>query len=321
MAVFLLADRGLEGDRLLGDLQDLADTVDGHIHLLGDLFRGWFAAELLQQLSRDADQLVDRLNHVDRDADRAGLVRDCAGDRLADPPCRVCGELEAFAVVVFFNSLDETEVSFLDQVEEQHAAADIALRDGDNQTKVGLREPLLGLLADLAALLHLLGELDLLLGGEKRHLADLLQIHTDRVLDGDAFRDREVDLLDVDVEIFIVFDIDLIIIGNEKHLVVLDIVLHAEHVNPVCLEEVQRLLRVLRREGQSLHRISDLGVVEDIFLLFCHEKKLCQPFRKFDIIFSHVVLLSNSNAASHRRSGIYREAASFSPLPVCSPDR
>ena len=38
---------------------------------------------------RGAHQLVDRLDHVHRDADGARLVGDRAGDRLADPPGRV----------------------------------------------------------------------------------------------------------------------------------------------------------------------------------------------------------------------------------------
>src|ERR1051325_1774557 len=50
MAVLLLADRGLERDGLLGDLEDLADLVDGDFHLDGDLFGGGLAAQLLDQL-------------------------------------------------------------------------------------------------------------------------------------------------------------------------------------------------------------------------------------------------------------------------------
>src|SRR5260370_29402290 len=46
------------------------------------LFRS-LAAELLDERARRADQLVDRFDHVDRNADRARLVRDRAGDRLA----------------------------------------------------------------------------------------------------------------------------------------------------------------------------------------------------------------------------------------------
>src|ERR1043165_1129514 len=80
MGVFLLTDRRLERDRLLRDLQDLADLVERQLHALGDLFRRRLAAELLDEVARRADELVDRLDHVDRDADRARLVGDRAGD-------------------------------------------------------------------------------------------------------------------------------------------------------------------------------------------------------------------------------------------------
>src|SRR5439155_7057435 len=49
MRVFFLADRGLEGDRLLGDLEDLADLRHGDAHLLGDLLGRRLAADLLHQ--------------------------------------------------------------------------------------------------------------------------------------------------------------------------------------------------------------------------------------------------------------------------------
>src|SRR3984893_6927821 len=50
VAVLFLADRRLERDGLLGDLEDLADFVDRHFHLDRDLFRGGLPAELLDQL-------------------------------------------------------------------------------------------------------------------------------------------------------------------------------------------------------------------------------------------------------------------------------
>src|SRR6266508_2625402 len=98
------------------------------------------------------------------------------------------------------------------QVEEQHAAAHVALGDRDDQAEVGLDQLLLGELAvaldplQLAqaggaellglggglvelgggrlALLDRLGEDDLLLRGQERHLADLLEVHADGVVGG-----------------------------------------------------------------------------------------------------------------------------------------
>src|SRR5262245_45851119 len=99
MRIFLLPDRGLERDRLLRDLEDLADLRDRDVHALRDLFRGRLAAELLHERARRADELVDRLDHVDRDANRPRLVRDGARDGLTDPPRRVGRELVAAPVL------------------------------------------------------------------------------------------------------------------------------------------------------------------------------------------------------------------------------
>ena len=80
LRVLLLADGCLEGHRLLGDLLDLAHAVGAHIHLGADLLRGRVAAEVLKQLALHAHELVDGLDHVDRDTDGTGLVGDCAGN-------------------------------------------------------------------------------------------------------------------------------------------------------------------------------------------------------------------------------------------------
>ena len=76
--------------------------------------------------------------------DGTGLVGDSARDGLTDPPRGIRGELEALLVVELLDGADQTEVALLDQVQEQHTAADVALGDGDYQTQVGADECLLG---------------------------------------------------------------------------------------------------------------------------------------------------------------------------------
>ncbi|HSQ64448.1 MAG TPA: hypothetical protein VLM85_14590, partial [Polyangiaceae bacterium] len=93
MRIFLIADRRFEADRLLGDLQHLPHLLERHAQLVGKLLRGGLAADLVQHLAAGPHQLVDRLDHVHRDADRARLIGDRAGDRLADPPGGIGGEL------------------------------------------------------------------------------------------------------------------------------------------------------------------------------------------------------------------------------------
>ena len=143
VGVFLLTDWRLQRDRLLRDLHDLADLLRRDLHPAADLLGGRLAAVLLHEAAADADELVDRLDHVHRDADRARLVGDRARDRLADPPGRVGGELEALAVVELLDRADQADVAFLDQVQQRHAAADVLLRHRDDEAEVGLRQALL----------------------------------------------------------------------------------------------------------------------------------------------------------------------------------
>ena len=125
------------------------------------------------------------------------------GDRLADPPRRVRGELEALGVVELVDRPHQPEVALLDQVEQLHAPARIPLGDADDQSQVGLRQFALGPLAALhrsqqfslvafrCAGVDLLGSrvtrLDqlrqtaLVLGGEQIDLPDLTEVQPNRV--------------------------------------------------------------------------------------------------------------------------------------------
>ena len=117
-------------------------------------------------------------------------------------------------MVEFLHGLDQAQVALLDQVQEQHAPAHIALGDGHHQTQVGLDQlffgffPGLQLRLGLGQLLigqgqlpglhlgqpllggvpggHGGGQPDLLVAGQQGHLADLLQIHAHRVVDVEA---------------------------------------------------------------------------------------------------------------------------------------
>ena len=139
---------------------------------LGDLLGGRLAPELGDELALGAADLVELLDDVDRDADRARLVGQRAGDRLADPPGRVGRELEALAVVELLRRAHEAERPLLDQVEERQPLVAVVLRDRDDEPQVGLDHLLLRV--EVAAL-DAPREVDLLLGREQPDLADVLQ--------------------------------------------------------------------------------------------------------------------------------------------------
>jgi hypothetical protein len=78
-------------------------------------------------------------------------------------------------VVELLHRADQPQRSLLDEVEEREPAAEIALRDRDDEPQVRLDHVLLG---PLVAALDALRERDLLVRREKRHLPDLAEVET-----------------------------------------------------------------------------------------------------------------------------------------------
>src|SRR3954447_10832690 len=172
LGLLLVADRLLERDRGLRGALDRVDLLRVDPGDLGDLVGGRLAPQLGDQLALGAADLVELLDHVHGYPDRARLVGQGAGDRLADPPGRVRGELEALAVVELLRRAHEPERPLLDQVEEREPLVAVVLGDRDHQAQVGLDHLLLGV--EVAAF-DAAGEVDLFLGGEQPNLADVLQ--------------------------------------------------------------------------------------------------------------------------------------------------
>src|SRR2546425_301423 len=190
VAIILLTDGRFQAHRLLTDFDDLAHLLRTDLHLLGNLLGRGFAPQVLQQAAADADQTIDRLYHMDRYTNRASLIRDSTSNSLADPPCGIRAELVALGVVELLDSPDQTDVTFLDQVQQAHTAANILFRYTDNQAQVSLGQTALGLLAIInvtairhrletlsLATLHALCQSNLFLCCEQRDTADLAQVH------------------------------------------------------------------------------------------------------------------------------------------------
>ena len=188
----------------------------------------------------DARELVDDLDHVHRNADRTSLVRHRAGDRLTNPPGGVGRELVALRVVELFDSADKAQVTFLNQVQELHTAAGVALGQRHDKAEVRLEQVVLRLLTILCeevqlttlAAGHLIslvlqlvlgveacfdtaGEVHFLLSVQQGDLTDLLEVVLHRV--GGCTGDRH--LLDRFV--------GLIGIGDDKAALDVDTIVRA----------------------------------------------------------------------------------------------
>ncbi len=209
--VVFLADGRVQRHRLLRELEDLPDLVERQLHLGADLVGRRLAPELLDQVAARADELVHRLDHVHRNADRPRLVGDRARDGLTDPPGRVRRELVPALVVELVDRPHEADVALLDEVEELQAAVRVLLSDRHDEPQVGLDELGLGLLGHVLALLdlahrlaqHALGQLGLVLDlpllllrrrDDPRHLVDLARTQAQLLGDGPLPQGRRADL-------------------------------------------------------------------------------------------------------------------------------
>ena len=134
MRIFIVANRRFHGDRLFSDFQHLADLVFRHQHTFSQLFRRRLTTHFLQHLAGDTVEFVDGLNHMHRNTDGARLVCDRAGDRLTDPPGSIGGELVTTTVFKLIYRFHQTDVAFLNQIQELQATVGVFLGDRDNQT-------------------------------------------------------------------------------------------------------------------------------------------------------------------------------------------
>ncbi len=184
----------------------------------------------------------------------SGLVGDGPGDGLANPPCGIGGKFKALAVVKLFHRLDQSQIPFLNQIQKKHSAAHITLCDTDHQTQVGFRKTLLGFLVPL---FHPLCQFDLFLCGKQGNLADLFQVHPHRVLQADAVRNRQIQVLHIHI-IFV----------RQDDIIAYLIIRNPEHIHIVLLQYIQNLLELFLFQRHVREKIIDFLILQHVFLLF-----------------------------------------------------
>ena len=78
---------------------------------------------------------------MDRYPDSPCAICNCPRYGLPDPPCWVCGELVTFLIIIFFSSLHESHVAFLDKVKEWQPPVEVFLGNINHESQVCLNEP------------------------------------------------------------------------------------------------------------------------------------------------------------------------------------
>ena len=181
MRILLVTDRRFEADRFLGDFHHLADFFERHRQALGHFFGRRLAALFVEELAAGAHELVDRFDHVHRNADRTRLVGDAACDCLANPPGRIGREFVAAAIFEFIDRFHQADVAFLNKIKELQAAVGVFFRNRNDEAKVGFDHFLLGDACFAFGLLHCVDDAAELAERHAGRLADFGDFDADAV--------------------------------------------------------------------------------------------------------------------------------------------
>src|SRR5690606_20906484 len=110
---------------------------------------------------------------MDRQTNRFALVGERSLDRLLDPPSGVRAELSSLGRVKALDRLDQTDVSFADQVDQRQTEIAVIVRDLHHEPQIRLNHQVARL---LVALLNARRQLNLLFRSDQRNLTNILQI-------------------------------------------------------------------------------------------------------------------------------------------------
>ena len=148
-----------------------------HVDLVGNLVDVWPTLVLLLKLVQHLADLAHGTYLVERQLHNTALLGEGLQNALANPPHSVGDELEATRLVELLSSLDQSEVSLVDQVGEAQPLVLILLRHRHDKPQISLGE---FLQCFLIAFLDALGEFHLLVGSKQILTAYLLQILVER---------------------------------------------------------------------------------------------------------------------------------------------
>src|ERR1043166_1907758 len=182
------------------------------------------------------------------------------------PPPRVRGELVAAAVLELLDRLHQTDVPFLNEVEELQAAVRVLLGDGDDEAEVGDDQLLLGLIGFLFALADLAdGLLQLLVRGavEGLQLLELLLVLL------------QTAAVEVAAGLVLLALVGLLVLAD-----------HRQHLRQLAVDVLQLVdhpVARLRREVDAAQLVGELGLEPFHRLLRLLERALGELLRIFEL--------------------------------------
>lgn len=172
--------RGRAGDRAqaLVELEEALHLTDRLVEQGRDVLGRRLAIQLLGEAAGRAQIMIDRLDDMHGETDRARMIHDRALYRLANPPGGIGRETEAALRIELSDRMNEAEIAFLDEVQQRQAAFEVLAGNPDDEAQVALDH---ALPRTAVAVAGPPAEHALLLGREQRRQADLAQIEPGRV--------------------------------------------------------------------------------------------------------------------------------------------
>ena len=113
-----VSHRRFQGDRFIHDGEDLPHLIGWKIKATTQFLRRRFAFHDLDEFVSDTIDATERLRHMHGDPYRAHLLCNRPGDRLTDPPTGIGTELIAAPIIELLDRLHQTDVPFLDEVQQ-----------------------------------------------------------------------------------------------------------------------------------------------------------------------------------------------------------
>src|SRR5207247_8986104 len=120
----------------------------------------------------------DSFHNVDAQPHHASPLKNCAGDRLLNPPGCVSGETEALAVVKLGNGPDESNVALPHQIFKGEPLPNVFFSNAYDQAQVCLDQLVTGF---PISLLGTFGKIGLHAGGEQSNARDLAQVEAQAI--------------------------------------------------------------------------------------------------------------------------------------------
>lgn len=174
-------------------MHEPSNLLWGHPYLFADSLKSRGTTEFLAQVVNGGAKLIYVFTHVHGNANGSRPIGQRPHYRLANPPHGVGAEPIAFAVIESLYGAHQTNVAFLNEVQQREALIEIALCDADHQPEVRLDHAPLRV---LTAVLDAHRKFDFLLRRDARKAGDFAEIGGNAI-DDDAMLVNLVQLVGV----------------------------------------------------------------------------------------------------------------------------